>query len=389
MERGRVWRLHRSWLIALLLCGLLLFDLPLGWDSAYDDEWWVLPCAAPLIVTAVLAPRSPVRAGLATAGLLIVSSVVVHLAGAHMPGPIAVTEVVAVAAIVVEVVRAIPALTAAALVSLLTVAEGAAELIRGGWPRRVPSLLETAVTLAVLVVVVLTPVAVGRYLRGRDSAAARATRNAVAAARYRERVGLARELHDVVAHHIGGVVVQAQAAQVMPGPEAGARLLALAEEAGTDALAALRRMVSVLREGEPDGGAPARPMDLDADLRAATATPPGGTPVRLSIAAADSIPAVIATSVLRLVQESVTNARRHAAGAREIAVTVSAGEGIVRVTIRNDGRPGAQPQRYGGGFGLVGMGERVQLLGGRFAAGPEPDGGWQVVADLPLAEPAR
>ncbi|WP_203830973.1 sensor histidine kinase [Actinoplanes palleronii] len=103
----------------------------------------------------------------------------------------------------------------------------------------------------------------------------------------------------------------------------------------------------------------------------------------MTIEEAEPIPATVATSVLRLVQESVTNARRHAAGAREIAVTVLAADGLVRVTVRDDGRPGAQPKRYGGGFGLVGMRERVQLLGGRFAAGREPDGGWQVTAELP------
>ncbi|KUL25318.1 sensor histidine kinase [Actinoplanes awajinensis] len=275
------------------------------------------------------------------------------------------------------VVRAAPARTATAVVILLNAAEGAAVALRG-W-RPAPSLWDVAGILIFSV----TPVALGLFLRSRSAAAARASRAAVAAARRQERVELARELHDVVAHHIGGIVVQAQAAQVVPGTAAPDRLLPLAERAGTDALAAMRQLVTVLHDGEP-GGAPAPTMDLNADLRAVATAAPGGSPVRLTIEETEPIPAAVGTSVLRLVQESVTNARRHAAGAREIAVTVRAADGLVRVTVRDDGRPGAQPQRYGGGFGLVGMRERVQLLGGRFTAGREPDGGWQVTADLPL-----
>jgi signal transduction histidine kinase len=205
-------------------------------------------------------------------------------------------------------------------------------------------------------------------------------------------VSLARELHDVVAHHVGGMVVQAQAAQAVAGtdPGAAARVLPILEGAGTDALSAMRRMVAALRDSDPDGGAPlTQTADLNADLRAVTATPAGGTPVRLAVALVEPVPAEVATSVLRLVQESVTNARRHAAGAREIDVTVRAEGGIARVLVRDDGRPGRAPKTYGGGYGLVGMRERVQLLGGRFSAGRAPAGGWQVAAEVPLRDERR
>ncbi|MGW4465198.1 sensor histidine kinase [Micromonospora sp. NPDC004704] len=239
-------------------------------------------------------------------------------------------------------------------------------------------------------------VAAGWSLRRRDNEQSRAMRAAVVAAQQRERVSLARELHDVVAHHIGGMVVQAQAARAVAGtdPGAAARVLPAIEGAGTDALSAMRRMVAALRDSDTNGGggggAPlTQTADLTADLRAVTTTPVGGTPVRLAVELVEPVPAEVATSVLRLVQESVTNARRHASGAREIAVGVRTRGGIAQVLVRDDGRPAGEPNTYGGGYGLVGMRERVQLLGGRFSAGEAPDGGWQVVADVPLRDPER
>jgi signal transduction histidine kinase len=155
----------------------------------------------------------------------------------------------------------------------------------------------------------------------------------------------------------------------------------------------MRRMVAALRDSDADGvdgGAPpGATTNLTADLHAVTATPVGGTPVRLAVELAEPVPAEVATSVLRLVQESVTNARRHAAGAQEIDVLVRAGGGMAQVLVRDDGRPGREPKTYGGGYGLVGMRERVQLLGGRFSAGRVPTGGWQVAADVPLRDVGR
>jgi signal transduction histidine kinase len=144
-----------------------------------------------------------------------------------------------------------------------------------------------------------------------------------------------------------------------------------------------------LRDSDADdAGCPApltHTADLVADLRAVTAVPPGGgTPVRLVVELAEPVPAEIATSVLRLVQESMTNARRHATDAREIMVSVRASDGSVRVEVLDDGRVPGGPRSMGGGYGLVGMRERVQLLGGQFSAGRAVHGGWQVAAEVPL-----
>src|SRR2546429_614177 len=113
-------------------------------------------------------------------------------------------------------------------------------------------------------------VAAGWYLRGRDNEQARVTRAAVAAVQQRERVGLARELHDVVAHYIGGMVVQAQAAQVVAGtdPGAAARVLPAVEGAGAEALSAMRRMGGAPRGGGAEGGERGRTPALTTELTA-------------------------------------------------------------------------------------------------------------------------
>jgi signal transduction histidine kinase len=393
MTGGPAPWLRRQWPLAVLLVVLLVLDLESADGLAEVRQWWTLPGVLALGFLALVAPRWPIRAGVAAAAVLVVWSVVLRLLDAQIVptiGPLLATEVAALMAIILAVVRLAPRAVAAGIVALLLAAGAAADALRiwlqdpdydPWWELWLPAAVLVGVSAAA-----------GWYLRGRDREQARATRAAVAAAQQRERVSLARELHDVVAHHIGGMVVQAQAAQAVAGtdPGAAARVLPTIEGAGTDALSAMRRMVAALRDSDLDGGAPlAATADLTADLRAVTATPPGGTPVRLVVALAEPVPAEVATSVLRLVQESVTNARRHAAGAREIDVVVRAEGGTARVQVRDDGRPGREPKTYGGGYGLVGMRERVQLLGGNFAAGRLPTGGWQVAADLPLRDAGR
>jgi signal transduction histidine kinase len=392
------WRTltRRQWPVAVLLVVLLAGDLESARGLAFAQQWWALPGVIVMFALALVAPRWPIGSGLGVAVVLLVWSVVLRLLGAELVaafGPLLISEVAALMAVVVAVVRTVPRGTAAGIVGLLLAACVAAQVLRPRLPEPSDPLWDLLLPGAVLLGL---PVAAGWYLRGRDREQARATRAAVAAAQQRERVSLARELHDVVAHHIGGMVVQAQAAQAVAGtdPGAAARVLPAIEGAGTDALSAMRRMVAALRDSGPDGAASGvslsrtvdRTADLTADLHAVTATPAGGTPVRLAVELTEPVPAEVATSVLRLVQESVTNARRHAAAAQEIAVLVRTEGGIVQVLVHDDGRPAWEPKGYGGGYGLVGMRERVQLLGGRFTAGRAPGGGWQVAADVPLRD---
>ncbi len=380
----------------MLLVVLLAGDLETARGLPFAHQWWALPGVVMVSGLALVAPRWPIISGVGVSVVLLLWSAVLRLLGAEIVpalGPLLAAEVAALMATVVVVVREVPRGTAVGLVGLLLAGCVAAQVLR---PRRPETsgglvwdlLLPGAVLLGLAV-------AAGWYLRGRDNEQARVTRAAVAAAQQRERVGLARELHDVVAHYIGGMVVQAQAAQAVAGPDPGAaaRVLPAIEAAGTEALSAMRRMIAALRDSDADGGEHGAPLtlttNLTADLHAITVTPAGGTPVRLAVELDEPVPAEVATSVLRLVQESVTNARRHAAGANEIAVVVRTGGGVAQVLVHDDGRAAGQPKTHGGGFGLVGMRERVQLLGGRFSAGVAPSGGWQVAADVPLRDPER
>ncbi|MEU1752703.1 histidine kinase [Micromonospora matsumotoense] len=379
----RDWRglLTWDWPLAGLLVLALLLDGAAAGEVGHQDQRWELPGFLAVCALALLASRWPVVAGVGVAAVLLVWSVVLRLADVTVPsaaGGLGAAEVTAVLAVIVALVRRSSRNTATGLVGLLLLSCPVVGVLRPEHPGA-PQDLGWSVILPVMAILA------GWYLRVRDARTARELRAVLVAAQLRERVALARELHDVVAHHIGGMVVQAQAAQAVavPDPGAPARVLPVIERAGTDALSAMQRMVAMLHDV---GGEPASPTtDLLADLRAATATSEGATPVRLAVELAEPVPAAVATTVLRLVQESVTNARRYAVGAREITATVRAADGSVRVQVRDDGRHTDRPRRSGGGgYGLVGMRERVQLLGGRLEAGRVPGAGWQVLADMPL-----
>jgi signal transduction histidine kinase len=214
-------------------------------------------------------------------------------------------------------------------------------------------------------------------------------------ARHDERIAIARELHDVVAHHVTGIVVQAQAAQLVADsrPEVALAALASIEHAGSEALVAMRRMVGALRDENAD--APISPTASIRDLHDLAARSTAlGLPVRLALDEPDEpdergvmpspLPIELSVSVHRIVREALTNARQHAVDATVVDVSVHRAGGHLDVIIHDDGRH-VRGERRGGGFGLVGMAERVNALGGLFVAGPVADGGWQVHARLPIA----
>ncbi|WP_262403256.1 sensor histidine kinase [Actinomadura sp. CNU-125] len=200
-----------------------------------------------------------------------------------------------------------------------------------------------------------------------------------------ERLELARELHDVVAHHITGMLLQAQGAQVVArrDPEQVGAYLAEMETAGTDALAAMRRVVGLLRDtgdAPPASPGPERLGTLVERFRRQ------GPMVRLDMPDGDTgWPPEVTTTVHRVVQEALTNVLRHAPKARSVEVTVGRDDRDVTVEVADDAP--AAPSRHRGGYGLIGMRERVETLGGTLHAGPRPGGGWSVRATLPAGEP--
>lgn len=207
-------------------------------------------------------------------------------------------------------------------------------------------------------------------------------------AKAREREQLARELHDVVAHHVSGIAIQAQAGRAVAAthPERAVDALATIEDAATRALTELRAIVGVLRDARHSSLTP-QPGMADIEQLATTGAAQPRVEVTLTGELTDLSPSV-AAAVYRLAQESVTNSRRHARHATRVTVQVTGETDHVRLTVDDDGSTGS-PHRSPDGYGLVGMRERATLLGGTFAAGPIADRGWRVEANLPRAGVAR
>ena len=207
-------------------------------------------------------------------------------------------------------------------------------------------------------------------------------RRALDQIRNQERVGLARELHDVVAHHVSAIAVQAQAGRAMAGqrPEAGLEALAAIEGEASRTLAEMRAMVRVLRDRAPVEYAPQPSVADLVSLARRDRVPVVDVELPDDL---DELPRQVDAAVYRLAQEALTNALRHARNASRVEIRVIRGRGTLRLRVSDDGQ--IDPARSTShGFGLLGMAERVQLLGGTLRAGPAPGGGWTVDAELPM-----
>lgn len=230
------------------------------------------------------------------------------------------------------------------------------------------------------------------YYRALEERAARleAERDAhaqVAAAT--ERARIARELHDVVAHNVSVMVVQANggAYALDSSPEQAREALAAISQTGRQALAEMRHLLGVLRTDSSEGGASLAPQpgleqvtDLLRHCRAA------GLPISFTVEGVPrALPPGMALTAYRVVQESLTNTRKHGGPAVTAAVTMRFCEDGLKIMVADDGRaPG--PATDGAGHGLVGMRERAELYGGTVEAGPRPEGGYLVTCTIPLGE---
>ncbi|MGW1997840.1 sensor histidine kinase [Embleya sp. NPDC001921] len=226
-------------------------------------------------------------------------------------------------------------------------------------------------------VFLLLPGLIGAAVRFRVSARERQLEQV----RSREREQLARELHDTVAHHVSAMVIRAQAGQVLASTDPSAAVEALegVEEEGARTLEEMRAMVAALRNR--GAGAELAPPAGVADLERLVRTPGGRLRVDLGLdGELDTLPPAVDAAVFRIVQESVTNAMRHAVDATEVVVRVTAERHTVRVSVRDNGH---RTGRGRAGYGLAGLSERAALLGGRLQAGPGADQGWRVEAELP------
>ncbi|WP_424891206.1 sensor histidine kinase [Streptomyces sp. XH2] len=253
---------------------------------------------------------------------------------------------------------------------------------------------------AILIVPAWTGAGIRRHRDAAHSARLEAERTALLAELDRreavgaERARMARELHDMVAGHLSAIAIHSTAALSIADPEASSRALGVIRENSVQGLAEMRRLITILRRpgGADDEPAAAPRLDgLDVLLeqaRKAAADP------RFAFALDDArgpgpLPAPIELAAYRIVQESLTNAVKHAAPGPVTVRLAREGGGHLAVEVSSAYGDGPVPRAPGSGAGLVGMGERVALLDGEFEAGPEagPDGKrWRVRAVLPVPE---
>ena len=202
-----------------------------------------------------------------------------------------------------------------------------------------------------------------------------------------ERLRIARELHDMIAHSIGVIAIQAGVGSrvMQTQPDEARNALDTIEATSRQTLAELRRVLGGLRRAQPETGPDPGPLDpaptlADVDRIAADASRAG---VRVDVrwqGQRRALPAHVDLSAFRIVQEALTNVVRHA-DARECRVTVEHRDDELAIEVVDDGRPGVV---VGTGYGIVGMRERAALLHGEFSAGPRPEGGFRVAARLPV-----
>jgi signal transduction histidine kinase len=228
------------------------------------------------------------------------------------------------------------------------------------------------------------------YYANLEDRAARLERERDAQARVAavaERARIARELHDVVAHNVSVMVVQADGASYALATDPGRAKEALAaiSATGRQALAEMRRLLGVLRREDDGASSALTPQpgigELGELLDQARAA---GLPVSFSVEGVPRpLPSGAALTAYRIVQESLTNTRKHAGPVASASVVLRYSTDALILAISDDGRGPAAPD--GAGHGLTGMRERVAVYGGSVVAGPRPGGGFEVVATLPLA----
>ncbi|WP_327694792.1 sensor histidine kinase [Streptomyces sp. NBC_00459] len=356
---------------------------PDHWPAAQLYRWdglafLVLATALALIAAALLS-RRPL-----TAVCLMLTAAVCETSTLGV-GEIPMAQFLAVQTAVYFVAAGGPRRTGAMAVSLslaLLVFYLAVRILMG-W--NVGTSAELAVALVTLIAWLLGDAA-HRSQAHAQQLAARTAEQAVTA----ERLRIAREMHDTVAHSIGIIALQAGAAARVAAtrPEAAREAMSAVEHEGRETLAGLRRMLVALRHAEEHGTGQREPVAAGlADIeRLAAVTSAAGVRVHLHwVGERRELPPDVDLSAFRIVQESVTNVVRHA-GALSCRVTLDyrADDALV-IEVTDDGR--GRGSATDTGFGVAGMRERVALLDGEFAAGPRREGGFRVAARLPIPLP--
>lgn len=343
-----------------------------------DPTWWTI-----LLVLAGTVPVFWRRTNPLAAGLVVVTAEVVALfigmGGAAFAGSAVAVYSIGAHTSGINRTRAMSVITA--LVALLFVA---------GWIDGL-SLLDEFISTGVLLI---TAFVLGDNLRRRREQnehlaerAARAEREQGLLAEQRvsaERTRIARDLHDVVAHSVSVMVIQAAAARrsLAEAPELSATALEAIESTGRQTMTELRSILGVLRtDGEPLDGPPAPQPTLEHLEHLAGAD---DLPLRVTVdGEVATLPDSVSVTGFRLIQEALTNTRRHAGVVHDVSIALRISHEAVTIEIGDDGR-GAGAEQSIDGFGIIGMRERVAAAGGSLDVGPRVGGGWRVRASLPI-----
>jgi signal transduction histidine kinase len=199
---------------------------------------------------------------------------------------------------------------------------------------------------------------------------------------------IARELHDVVAHHISVIGVMSEGAKrvLRTDPAAAEEALTTVNQTARTALREMRDILTVLRQGHDEGGsADLEPQPTVDSLRALVAqTKDAGLPVRYTVRGEEyPLPTGVSLAVYRIAQEALTNTIKHAGPQARAGVVVDYGEAEFRISVGDSGHGAPVVSGFSGGHGLIGMRERATLYGGTLEAGPRPGGGYLVEARFP------
>lgn len=370
---GRLVRIGATAVLGVVFLVVLAIQaaaIARSWGGGY----WIFDCAAAVLVYALALLRRERYQWTAAAGLGVAAAAIAIARVAHQPAEPGPAMALGLALLVGAAIRRLPPLPAGAIA-----AGGLAVVVAGQLARAGVSSFSVTAVGTINGTAWLAAAVVGGSLRLLDARARRTAEQV----RQDERLDLARELHDVAAHHITGILLQAQAAQLVARrhPEQVTSVLGGIEAAGIEALAAMRRIVGLLRDTDDAAPASPGPEQLGALVERFGRH---GPPVRLHTPDDTSAWAPEVTStVYRIVQEALTNVTRHAPHARSVAVTVVQEQAEISVEVVDDAPLGpALPHRDG--YGLIGMRERVESLGGTLVSGPRPGSGWSVRATLPM-----
>lgn len=361
--------------LVVLMVAALAFDASRA--MRVNAQWvYVVVFGAVVCITALLRARNRTWSVVIGLSAFAVAAVISALSTVGS-GQMQVASLIGLVVLAASQARRLPARRAALISAVGAVVVAAAESSHAGGsfnPRALFALFGATVWLGA--------VGVGTWLRYLD----RQRQSAIETIRRDERLELARELHDVVAHHVTGIVVQAQAARFARQDDPAQLSAALAgiEAAGADTMSAIRSLVALMRDPSDTAGNSPSPESIGQLVKRFGLHRTAVDLILPADASMTTWPPEIASTIYRTVQESLTNIARHAPAAEQVAVTIIDAAQHVSIEISNDVPGGIRASHVPTGYGLIGMRERIEALGGTLRAGPLHADRWVVSANLPL-----